>query len=56
MHLFKRAQIIYLKADEASTKMSSKYTDLVDVFSQKLATELFKYTEINNHVIKLVDD
>ncbi len=42
--------------DEAPTKVSSKYTDFVDVFSSKLAVELLKHMEINNHTIKLIDD
>ncbi len=36
--------------------MPRKYADFADVFSPKLAIELSKYTRINNHVIKLVDD
>ncbi len=56
MHPSKRAQIAYLKADEASSKVFSKYADFVDIFSLKLAVELPKHTRINNYAIELVDD
>lgn len=56
MHLLKKAQIAYLKLDEASTQVFSKYVDYADVFSSKLAIKLSKYTEINNYIIKLLDD
>ncbi len=56
VHPSKRAQIAYLKADEAFTQVLNKYTDFIDVFSSKLAVKLPKYTEINNHTIELVDD
>ena len=52
----KRAQISHLKADEAPTKVPSKYADFTDVFSPKLAAKLSEHTRINNHAIKLVDD
>ncbi len=42
--------------DKALTKVPSKYTDFVDVFSPKLAVKLPEYTKINNHAIELVDD
>ncbi len=56
MHPLKRAQIAYMKIDEAASKVPSKYTDFVNVFSPKLTAELLEYTEFNDHVIKLVDD
>ena len=56
MYPSKRAQIAYLKADEVPTKVSSKYANFVDVFSPNLAEKLFKYMEINNYAIELVDD
>ncbi len=56
MHPSKRAQIAYLKVDEAPTKVPSKYADFADVFSPKLATELSEHTRINDHAIELVDD
>ncbi len=52
----KRAWIVYLKADEAFTEISSKYANFADVFSPKLTVELPKHTSINNHAIKLRDD
>ena len=56
MHLSKKPQIAYLKADKAPSKVSSEYANFVDIFSPKLATELSEYTNINDHAIKLVDD
>ena len=55
VHPSKRAQIAHLKADKASTEVSSKYIDFVEVFSSKLVTELLKHG-INNHIIEFVDD
>lgn len=52
----KKTQIGYLKADKAPIKVPRKYADFADVFLSKLAIELPKYTEINNHAIELVDD
>ncbi len=56
VHFSKRAQIAYLKADEAPSKVPSKYVDFADVFLPKLATELSEHMKINNYAIKLVDD
>ena len=55
VHLSKRAQIAYLKADEAPTEMPSEYADFANVFSPKLAAELPEHG-ISNHAIELVDD
>ena len=54
--LSKKAQIAYLKADKASSKVFNKYANFADIFSPKLAAEFSKYTEINNYIIELVDD
>ncbi len=56
VHPSKKAHIAHLKADEAPTKVASKYTDFVDIFSLKLAMKLPKHTRIHNHTIELVDD
>ena len=56
MYLLKRAQIAQLKADEALSKVPSKYADFADVFSPKLAVEFLKHPRINNHAIKLMDN
>ncbi len=56
MHPSRSAQIAYLKADEASSKVSSEYANFADVFSPKLAVKLPKHTRINDHIIQLVDD
>ncbi len=56
MHPSKRAQIAHLKADKNPSEVPSKYVNVADFFSPKLAADLPKYTDINNHTIKLVDD
>ncbi len=56
MHPSKSAQITHLKADEASSKVPSKYADFTNIFSLKLAIELPEYIEINDYAIELVDD
>ena len=38
VHPLRRAQIAYLKADEALIEVLSEYTDFVDIFSPKLGT------------------
>ena len=55
VYLLKRSQISGLIAEEAPTKVPTKYLDFVNVFFLNLAFKLFKYTGINNHAIKLVD-
>ena len=50
-----RPQISDLIAEEASTKVSTKYSDFADVFSPDLASELPKHTGINDHTIELVE-
>ncbi len=52
----KKAQIAYLKTNEAPTKVSSEYTDFAGVFLPKLAAKQPKHTRINNHAIELVDN
>ena len=56
VHFLKKTQIAHLIADEAPTKVPSKYANFADVFSPKLAAKLFEYTIINNYAIKLVDN
>ncbi len=56
MHPLRIVQIAYLKADEASTKVSNEYADFADIFSPKLVAKLSEHIRINNHIIKLVDD
>ncbi len=56
VHLLKRAQIAYLKADEGFTEVFHKYIDFKDVFLSKLTVELPDYTDINDHAIKLTDN
>ena len=52
MHPSKKAQIAYLKVNEAFFKVPSKYIDFSDIFLPKLATQLPKHTRINNCTIK----
>ena len=40
IHLLKKAQIATLKQDEAFAKVSAKYSDFSDVFSEKKALVL----------------
>ena len=56
MDPLEKAQIAYLKVNEALTKVFSKYIDFVDVFLPKLAVKLLKHLKINNYAIKLVND
>lgn len=56
VHPLKRTQIAYLKPDKAFIKVPSKYDNFADIFLPKLATKISEYTEINNHIIELVDD
>ena len=56
MYPLKKAQIAYLKMDEAPSKVPSKYADFADVFFLKLAAKLSEHTRINDHAIELVDD
>ena len=55
IHPSRRPQIFGLITKEALTKVPAEYLDFADVFSLDLASELLKYTRINNHAIKLVD-
>ena len=56
MYPSKKDQIAYLKVDEISPKVLSKYSHFTDVFLPKLAIELTEYTRIDNHAIELVDN
>ncbi len=56
IHLLTKAQIAYLKVDEALIKIFSKYADFANIFLPKLVRELPKYISINDYIIELVDD
>ncbi len=56
MHPLRKAQIAHLKADEAPSKMPSKYADFTNIFSSKLAAKLPEHTRINDYIIELMDD
>ncbi len=56
VHPSKRAQIAHLKADKAPFAVPGKYADFADVFSFKLATKFPEHTEINDHIIELIDN
>ena len=55
VHPSRRPQIFGLIAKKASTKVSVKYSDFVDVFFSDLVSKLPKHTRINDHAIKLVN-
>ena len=55
IHLSYRPQIAGMIAEEASTKIFTKYVNFTNVFSSDLIPKLPKYTKINNYTIKLVD-
>ena len=55
VHPSRKAQVSDLIAEEASTKVSAKYSDFADVFFPDLMSELPKHTGINDHTIELVD-
>lgn len=55
VHFSCRAQIAFLKVDEASIIISSEYFDFVDIFSLELIAELLGHMRINNHTINLID-
>ena len=44
-----------LQWDKAPIKISSKYTDYINVFSLDLAIELLENMEMNKHAIELID-
>lgn len=56
IHSSSKAQIVYLKADEISIEIPSKYANFIDIFSPNLTTEFLKFIDINNHAIKLADN
>lgn len=51
---FWHAQIALLEAEKVT--IPSKYTDYINVFSPNSTVELPKYTDINDHLIGLIDD
>ena len=55
VHPSRRPQVSGLIAEEALTKILAKYSDIADVFSPDLASELPEHTGINDHAIELVD-
>lgn len=55
VHLFCKAQIGSLKADETLPSVTCKYVDFVNIYSKNLAIKLSKYTRINSYAIKLVE-
>lgn len=49
-----KAQIAFLKTNETSTSILSKYVDFVDFFSENLVVKLSDYIRINLYVIDLI--
>ena len=56
VHLSRRAHIAVLVANEASTSISTQFSDFLNVVSPELALESFEHTGINIHTIALIDD
>ena len=50
-----RLQISSLITKKISTKIPTKYSDFIDIFSLYLASELVEHTRISKHTIKLVN-
>ena len=55
-HLFCRAQIAVIVANEAPISLPIKYSDFADVFFPELASGFHELTGINDYAIKLVDN
>ena len=55
VHPFRKPQVSDLIAEEALIKVPAKYSDFADIFSLNLASKLSEHTEINDHVIELVN-
>lgn len=55
VHLFQRSLLAALQLDMTTTKNFSRYVDYADVFSSDLAIELLKNTNMNEHIIKLIE-
>lgn len=56
IHFSHEAQIALLKINETFITVFLKYSNFTDVFSPKLAVKLPEYTNINNHIIDLIDN
>ena len=56
IHLLRKAQIAHLKVDKALIEVFNEYIDFVDIFLLKLDEKLLKHININNYIIKLVDN
>lgn len=50
VHSLKKAQIAYPKVDKTLTKISNKYINFANVFSQKLVRKFLKHMSINNYI------
>ena len=55
VHHCRRPQISGLIVEKALTKVPAEYLDFADIFFPDLASELSKYTGINDLAIKLID-
>ena len=54
IHLFSQAQVTMITSEE--TGILTEYSKFSDVFSSNSAAELPKHTEINDHLINLLDN
>ena len=55
IHLARKAQIAVLQVDKTPIKIPVKYSDYANVFSSDLEMELFENTDMNEHIIKLIN-
>lgn len=51
-----KTQLAYLNMDKTFKKVFTKYIKFTDFFSLKLAGKLLKYININNHIIKPINN
>lgn len=56
MQSSRKAQIVYLKIDESTIKVFSKYSIFADFFSLKLTRKPAKDTRIYDYIIRLIDN
>ena len=56
IYSLQKAQIVTLKQDKALTKVLTKYSDFLVIFSEKKALILLEKTDLNKHLIELEND
>ena len=56
IHFFWMAQIALLIADKTFVTIPTEYSNFATIFLSESTAELSKYTRINNHPIKLINN